>query len=304
MMFSFIDLFAGIGGFHIAGEKNKGKCVFASEIDQEAQKAYAENFGIKPYGDIKTIEASSIPDHFMLCAGFPCQPFSIIGNMKGFNDMRGTLFFDILRILKEKRPPTFVLENVKQLSTHNQNKTLQRILYELKKLGYKTYWDVLNALDYGLPQKRERTIIVGFLDQNVNFEFPRKRKTYVSLGKILEKNVDSKYFASEPIRIKRKSKHSSKYKISIWHENKSGNVCSYPFSCALRAGASYNYLLVNGERRMTPREMLRIQGFPDSFKIVCNDSQVRKQAGNAVPVPMIQAVIKQVLNATSKTKRF
>lgn len=158
---------------------------------------------------------------------------------------------------------------------------------------------VLNALDYGLPQKRERTIIVGFLDV-VPFAFPKplKRKP---LEKILEPTsaIDSKYFASERIQAKRKALHKSEHKLSIWHENKSGNISSYPYSCALRAGASYNYLLVNGERRLTPREMLRLQGFPDSFEIVCNDSQTRKQAGNAVPVPMIKSVLSEVLDAIS-----
>ncbi|GBU24965.1 DNA-cytosine methyltransferase [Fibrobacteria bacterium R8-3-H12] len=198
----------------------------------------------------------------------------------------------------------FVLENVKQLKTHNNGKTLDTILKTLEGLGYKVYCDVLNALNFGLPQKRERVIIVGFLDKSINFSFP-KDKIKGKLEDVLEKeeSIDAKHFANEKIIKKRKSKHKSNYCPGIWHENKGGNISSYPYSCALRAGASYNYLLVNGTRRLTPREMLRLQGFPDTFKIVCNDSQTRKQAGNAVPVNVIKAVLKEVLLAETKTKR-
>lgn len=302
--FTFIDLFAGIGGFHEAAKELGGKCVFASEIDVYAQKAYEANYGIVPHGDITRIPSQQVPDHDILFAGFPCQPFSIIGSKLGFDDVRGTLFFEIARILTAKRPPMFILENVKQLSTHDKGKTLKVILNKLTEIGYKVCWRVLNALNYGVPQKRERTIIVGFLDHNVVFNFPKpiQRKT---LEEILEPDtlVDKKHFVSDAIRAKRNRAHTSQFFPSIWHENKSGNISSYPYSCALRAGASYNYLLVNGIRRLTPREMLRLQGFPDSFKIVCNDSQTRKQAGNAVPVPMIKAVLGEVLNAAAQIKR-
>jgi DNA (cytosine-5)-methyltransferase 1 len=239
----------------------------------------------------------------MLCAGFPCQPFSIIGNRLGFDDMRGTLFFEIVRILQEKKPKMIVLENVKQLSTHNGKRTITRIIESLNQLGYKTYWKVLNALDYGLPQKRERIIIVGFTEHSVDFSWPDNVEMFKPLSDILEQVVDKKHFASETIRQKRATTHESRFQPAIWHENKSGNISSYPFSCALRAGASYNYLLVDGKRRLTPREMLRLQGFPESFQIVCSDSQTRKQAGNAVPSPMIEAVIREVLSAASKTER-
>jgi DNA (cytosine-5)-methyltransferase 1 len=197
----------------------------------------------------------------------------------------------------------FVLENVKQLSTHDKGRTLQTITSTLENLGYKVYWKILNALDFGLPQKRERTIIVGFLDHSVFFEFPIGNGAG-DLKDILEpdENIERKYFASERILMRRAEMHTSIHNPGIWHENKAGNITSYPYSCALRAGASYNYLLVNGQRRLTPREMLRLQGFPDTFKIVCNDSQTRKQAGNAVPVDMISAVLKEVLSAYGKTK--
>lgn len=304
MKFTYIDLFAGIGGFHQAADSLGGKCVFASEIDSEAKKAYEANYNLRPHGDITKIEAKEIPDHEVLLAGFPCQPFSIIGNRLGFDDIRGTLFFEIARILEEKKPSVFILENVKQLSGHDKGRTLQTILNTLRSLEYKVEWTILNALDFGLPQKRERTIIVGFLNNEIEFAFP-KGEGSGKLEDILEddENVDPKYFASERIVRKRIESHKSLYNPSIWHENKSGNISSYPYSCALRAGASYNYLLVNGVRRLTPREMLRLQGFPDTFKIVCNDSQTRKQAGNAVPVNVIKAVLKEALNAKAKAER-
>lgn len=295
--FRFIDLFCGIGGFHFAAMQNGGFCVFASDIDAPARKAYQENFNLAPKGDITQISEHDIPDHDMLCAGFPCQPFSIIGNRLGFDDIRGTLFFEIVRIIKAKKPKFAVLENVKQLATHDKGNTLRVILQTLESIGYTVYWKVLNSLDYGLPQKRERIVIVCFKEPT-EFSFPSKETAYKPLSAILEKKVERIHYASDRIVGKRKQSHKSQYELAIWHENKTGNISSYPYSCALRAGASYNYLLVNGERRLTPREMLRLQGFPDTFKIVCNDSQTRKQAGNAVPVPVISKVIQEVLNVS------
>jgi DNA (cytosine-5)-methyltransferase 1 len=302
----FIDLFCGIGGFRIGMEqacKENGiipDCVFSSDIDPHCQDSYEYNFGDRPYGDITKVDENEIPDHDILFAGFPCQPFSIIGSKRGFNDIRGTLFFDIARILKAKMPKAFVLENVKQLVGHDKGQTLKVIIQTLEDLGYSVRYSVLNALDYGLPQKRERVIIVGHLEP-ILFSFPSPIKPYKPLVEILERNIDQKYFASDLIKEKRKNKHKSAYRISIWHENKSGNICSYPYSCALRAGASYNYLLVNGERRLTPREMFRLQGFPDNYKISVTDSQARKQAGNAVPVNMVKAVILKLLPYVATT---
>lgn len=304
----FIDLFCGVGGFRIAFEEVcennniQAECVFSSDIDKYAQESYEANFGEKPFGDITEVDEKAIPDHDILFAGFPCQPFSIIGQMKGLNDTRGTLFFDIARILKEKQPKAFILENVKQLVGHDKGKTLKVIINSLKNLGYHVQYDVLNALDYGLPQKRERVIIVGHRESTM-FTFPSPNNSQKDLSDILETKVDDKYFASDYIKQKRKDKHQSSHYPSIWHENKSGNVTSYPYSCALRSGASHNYLLVNGERRLTPREMFRLQGFPDWFKIVVSDAQAKKQAGNAVPVNMIKAVVERFLPyvATSLT---
>lgn len=298
----FIDLFCGIGGFRYASDAafNKlnisAECVFSSDIDRYAQQSYEANFGEKPIGDITKVDAKDIPDFDLLFAGFPCQAFSICGLMKGFEDTtRGTLFFDVARIIKEKQPQAFVLENVKNLASHNNGETLKTILQVLREeLGYNVDYHLLNALDFGLPQKRERILIVGSKNEFVmNWKFDiDKPKT---LEDILEKNVDPKHYASPEIVAKRKAMHKSEYYPSIWHENKSGNISSYPYSCALRAGASYNYLLVNGERRLTPREMLRLQGFPDSFKMVVSDAQTRKQAGNAIPVDMVAKVIEKFL---------
>ena len=296
----FIDLFCGIGGFRVAMDEACREnslipeCVFSSDIDQFCQVSYEANFGHRPSGDITKVDENDIPDHDILFAGFPCQPFSIIGQMQGFSDIRGTLFFDIARIINHKKPKAFILENVKQLVGHDHGKTLKVILQTLRDLGYYVQYAVLNALDYGLPQKRERVIIVGHREP-ILFSYPSPVRPFKPLTEIIEKNVDQKHFASEYIVKKRTEKHKSAYKLSIWHENKSGNICSYPYSCALRAGASYNYLLVNGERRLTPREMLRLQGFPDTYKIVVNDGQARKQAGNAVPVNIVKAVILKLL---------
>ncbi|GJM31545.1 MAG: cytosine-specific methyltransferase [Saprospiraceae bacterium] len=296
----FIDLFCGIGGFRVAFEEAcqenniQPEGVFSSDIDRFCQDSYEANFHERPFGDIKQINGKDIPEHDILFAGFPCQPFSIIGQRKGLNDTRGTLFFDIARIIEVKQPKAFILENVKQLVGHDKGKTLKVILNTLKGLGYFVQYSILNALDYGLPQKRERVIIIGHREP-ILFTFPDPVRPFIPLSSILESNIDKKHYASEYIKKKRRESHKSAFYPSIWHENKSGNICSYPYSCALRAGASYNYLLVNGERRLTPREMLRLQGFPDSYKIVVSDGQARKQAGNAVPVNMAKAVILKLL---------
>lgn len=302
----FIDLFCGIGGFRYAMEqvgKERGcpvDCVFSSDIDLHCREAYEANFGEPPSGDISKVSELDVPDHDVLLAGFPCQPFSIIGQMKGFEDTRGTLFFDIARIIREKRPEAFVLENVKLLVGHNKGQTIKVIVKTLCDMGYRVEYKVLNALNFGLPQKRERVWIVGFRDPELKIEWPIGGVPMKPLEKILEKNVDPKHMASEHIREKRLQKRRPTSEPTIWHENKAGNISVYPYSCALRAGASYNYLLVNGQRRLTPREMLRLQGFPDSFKQVCSDSQTRKQAGNSLPVNVARAVLREVFHSLGR----
>ena len=315
--FTFIDLFAGIGGIRIPFDEMGYHCVFSSEWDAKACQTYFANFGTVPFGDITKIPANKIPVHDVLLAGFPCQAFSIMGKMQGFDDTRGTMFFEIERILQYHQTPYILLENVKQLVSHDGGRTFKVILEHLDHLGYYVKWKVLNALDFGLPQKRERVIIVGFLDKHdcdaFTFEIPH---TPYNLADILEpdENVDPSLFASDHIIAKRKEKTEGKdvFYPSIWHENKAGNISVLDYSCALRTGASYNYLLVNGIRRPTSRELLRLQGFPEKYKIAVSHQDIRRQTGNSVAVPMIRMVankINEIINkkseyGTSKTERF
>jgi DNA (cytosine-5)-methyltransferase 1 len=305
--FRMIDLFAGIGGIRLGFEAVGGKGVFSSEWDSEAQDTYEANFGERPFGDITKIAPEDIPDHDVLLGGFPCQPFSIIGTRKGFLDTRGTLFFSIEEILRVKQPAAILLENVKQFKTHDGGKTFATVIERLKDLGYFTHTAILNALNYGVCQKRERTFIVGFR-ANLKFSFPEPALHRPSLQSILEpdEKVDSKLWASDMIQKKRlqrlKSQGKEPFYPSIWHENKGGHIGIFPYSCALRANASYNYMLVNGNRRPTGREMLRIQGYPDSFKIVGNHAAIRKQAGNSVAVPVIEAIASQMIASLKSPK--
>lgn len=315
--YTFIDLFAGIGGIRIPFDEMNYHCVFSSEWDAKACQTYFANFGTVPFGDITKIPAERIPKHDVLLAGFPCQAFSIMGKMQGFADTRGTMFFEIERILKYHRTPYILLENVKQLVGHDGGRTFKVILERLDQLGYHIKWQVLNALDFGLPQKRERVIIVGFLDKadcdTFSFNFPHKK---YSLADILEpdEKVDSSLFASDQIVAKRREKTSGKklFYPSIWHENKAGDISIHDYSCALRTGASYNYLLVNGVRRPTSRELLRLQGFPEKYKIAVSHQDIRRQTGNSVAVPMIRMVAQKIneiiekksQHGTSEIKRF
>lgn len=315
--FTFIDLFAGIGGIRIPFDEMGYQCVFSSEWDAKACKTYFANFGTVPFGDITKIPAERIPKHDILLAGFPCQAFSIMGKMQGFADTRGTMFFEIERILKHHHTPYILLENVKQLVVHDGGRTFKVILERLNDLGYYVKWEVLNALDFGLPQKRERVIIVGFLDKadydSFSFEIPHKK---YNLADILEPDdkVDPTLFASDQIVTKRREKTLGKklFYPSIWHENKAGDISVHDYSCALRTGASYNYLLVNGVRRPSSRELLRLQGFPEKYKIAVSHQDIRRQTGNSVAVPMIRMVAQKIneiikrkeLYGTSKVKRL
>lgn len=306
--FKFIDLFAGIGGIRLGFESVGGRCVFSSEFDEDACKTYEANFHEHPSGDITKIAASDIPDFDILLGGFPCQAFSIIGKKEGFsNETCGTLFFEIERILKEKKPRAFLLENVKNLKSHDNGNTYKVIRTHLQCLGYNVYESVLNSLDYGVPQKRERIYIVGFMD-NVSFRFPEaipvaERK---SLSDVLEPNVAEKYYVRPKIRESRLQRIKDKNypKPYISHENMAGSITPHPYSSCLRAGASANYILINDERRPTEREMLRLQGFPDSYKIVLPYGKVKKQCGNSVSVPVIAAIARQMIVALKRFEMF
>lgn len=300
MPLKFIDLFAGIGGIRLPFDELGCKCVFSSEWDKAACDTYEANFGERPAGDITKIAADDIPKHDILLAGFPCQAFSIIGKMQGFKDTRGTMFFEIERILRHRMPKAILLENVKQLRTHDNGNTFKTIIATLEDIGYHVKSSVLNALDFGVPQKRERTIIVGFLDKDLsdqfNFDF---EKIPYDLNNVLEKDedVDKSLFISAHIDKRRQERVKGKdlFYPSIWHENKAGDISLHPFACALRTGASYNYQLVNGRRRPSSRELLRFQGFPDSFRIVVSHQEIRRQTGNSVAVPMIRMVATKIV---------
>lgn len=260
-----------------------------------------------PFGDIcKESTKRFIPESFdVLLAGFPCQAFSIMGKRMGFEDTRGTLFFEVASILKKHHPKAFLLENVKQLTTHDKGKTFKTILETLSELGYSYKWKVLNALDFGLPQKRERVIIVGFRDKGLidEFDFDFDKIPY-DLKTVLEDDdkVDQSLFASNQIIQKRMEKTAGKkvFYPSVWHENKAGNISVLEYACALRTGASYNYLLVNGIRRPSSRELLRLQGFPDNFTIAVSHSEIRRQTGNSVAVPMIRQIAQKLNNILTK----
>ncbi|SFB97746.1 DNA (cytosine-5)-methyltransferase 1 [Flexibacter flexilis DSM 6793] len=303
--YKIIDLFAGIGGIRLGFEAFGCETVFSSEWDKAAQDMYEANFGERPFGDINDIAPNDVPDHDILLAGFPCQPFSIAGKGLGFADTRGTLFFNIEAILDAKKPQAFLLENVKRLVTHDNGQTFAVILEKLKNLGYTVYYKIFNSLDFGVPQKRERIYIVGF-KESIHFKFPKPFGYYKPLSEILQidEEIPQSYFLSEQLKEKRFSAVKANPPFpSIWHENIGGNISALPYSCALRAGGSYNYLVVNGVRRLTDREMLRLQGFPDSFVINIPYSQTRKVAGNSVTVPVIQAIAGEMIHSLSNKKK-
>ena len=305
--YKLIDLFCGLGGLRLGFEKYGCKTIFSSDNDKYSQKIYELNFKEKPHGDINNVKIKDIPKHDILLAGFPCQAFSIAGKGLGFADTRGTLFFSIEKILREKKPRAFLLENVKRLKTHDNGKTFEIIKNKLLQLDYDIHYKVLNTLDFGLPQKRERTYIVGF-KKKTNFEFPIGNRSFKELSKVLENNkdVDKSYFLSKKILKKREKKIKSKKNLKLFkertvvHENIGGNLSPLNYSCALRAGGSYNYLAVDGIRRLTGREMLRLQGFPEKYKIDAPYTQIRKLAGNSVSVPVIEKIAEKMLECLNE----
>jgi len=304
--YKIIDLFAGIGGIRRGFEQAyEGgiECVFTSEWDKYAAETYSLNYPNETvHGDITQISETDIPDHDILLAGFPCQPFSQAGLKKGFSDTRGTLFFDIERIILEKKPKAFLLENVKRLRTHDQGRTLETILRHLKKAGYKVKYEVLKARDFGLPQNRERIFIVGFLDNSVEFEFPKPTQGPTSVSNILQTVVDAKYTISDRLweghqRRKRENKLKGKgFGYGIVDRNS-----EYTNTISARYYKDGSEILVRqtnqNPRKLTPREAARLQGFPDSFKIEVSNNQAYKQFGNSVAVNVVEAVAKNMIQA-------
>lgn len=310
--FTFIDLFAGIGGIRIPFQELGGDCVFSSEWDKFAQKTYRLNFGEMPNGDITKIETEEIPDFEILLAGFPCQPFSQAGLKKGFADTRGTLFFEIERIIKDKCPKAFLLENVKQLKGHDNGRTLQVILQHLENLNYYVKPDVLRAGDFGLPQNRERIYIVGFskdyynVPDDYNFIFPSPLRKKTKVGDILEKDVDEKYTISDALwegHQRRKKEHKEKgngFGYSLFNENS-----EYTNTISARYYKDGSEILIDqgkdkNPRKLTPRECARLQGFPKKFIIPVSDTQAYKQFGNSVAVPVIRAIAERILEEMNK----
>ncbi len=297
-MFKFIDLFAGIGGMRIPFEKIGGECIFTSEMDKYAQITYQENFGPIPEGDITEIHEKEIPPHDLLLAGFPCQAFSQAGKREGFEDTRGTLFFDVARILDFHKPKAFLLENVKGLKNHDQGKTLQTIVRVLNKMNYSLFIEVLNAKHFGLPQNRERIFIVGFKEM-VNFQFPPKTKIKTRLGDILEKDIDIKYTISDKLWKSHKSrKKKAKEKGYGFGYSLFNEESEYTSTISARYYKDGSEILIeqqdNNPRMLTPKEASRLQGFPKNFKIPVSNVQAYKQFGNSVPVNVIRAIAKNM----------
>lgn len=336
----FIDLFSGIGGFSYVLESMGHNCVFASDLDVYCQQVYKENFGLSPCGDITKINPVDIPNFDILTAGFPCQPFSYAGECEGFKDKtRGTLFFDICKILEAKRPKMFILENVKGLKSHEGGKTLKIILSNLEELGYTTYWDILDSLKFGLPQKRERWFCVGF-DKPLAFEFPKSNGNSAVLRDIVElDNYDpelklakrecdaiDRHFASDELRVKHDLKHfkvaenSKKSRHGVYSFLKPDgsirfHVGDYAktqiqdmYYCNLD---SYSPTIIVArepklwqlKRKLSVLECKRLQGFDDSFILNVSTTQAKKQLGNSVPIPVIKSVAEAMLCAYKSNKK-
>lgn len=327
-----IDLFCGIGGFRLAMQDNNVKCVFSSDIDNFAQQTYNANFGEVPAGDITKIEAKDIPHFDILTAGFPCQPFSYAGLCEGFKDQtRGTLFFDICRILSYHKPKMFFLENVKGLVSHKGGKTLEVILKNLRGLGYDVHWTVLSSLDYGLPQKRERWYCVGF-DKTVNFKFPDKIDSEPVLRDIIDLSDKSKSLKLTQFELDRIKYHFDhcKEQERVQHDNskykpntKKGKYGVYSYqkpdgSLRFHVGDraktqiqeafyacldTYAPTIIAGRtpklwdigRKLSVLEAKRLQGFPDDFIMPVSDNQAYKQLGNSVSVPIIRLIMKNMI---------
>lgn len=302
--FTFIDLFAGIGGIRMGFENAGGECVFTSEWDEPAQKTYQANFKEMPYGDITKIEPEEIPSFDMLLAGFPCQPFSQAGLKKGFEDTRGTLFFDIARIVEHHKPSVVFLENVRNLGSHDKGNTLKVIIKTLEDLGYKVFHRLYNAKNFGVPQNRVRIYIIAFKDK-VDFEFPKEPNTPTKLGDILEKNVDPKYTISDKLwagHQRRRKEHKEKgngFGYSLFNEKS-----EYTSTISARYYKDGSEILIEQKgknpRKLTPKEASRLQGFPEDFIIPVSDNQAYKQFGNSVAVPVIKVLAKQIIKTLNK----
>lgn len=308
----FIDLFCGLGGFRIALEKQNCKCVFSSDIDESVAKVYETNYGEYPSGDITKIDAKDIPDFDILCGGFPCQSFSIAGKRLGFDDARGTMFFEVARILKEKKPKAFMLENVKGLTNHDGGKTLQTILDILDDLGYEVIYRVINSAEYGIPQSRERWYCVGIRkDLNVNIRekeneiFPTEQLLLYSLDDVIDDVNEYKDYTISDIaksniekylfKVKNKmSKYTLAYEIRPSRCQFKSNGISPCLTAKMGTGGNNVPVVVELNRKLTEKECLKLMGYPDDYKIG-KGSQAYKQIGNSVIVPILSSIAENLV---------
>jgi len=309
----FIDLFCGIGGFRLALESFDAKCVYSIDIDKHASSTYKANFGDYPLGDITKECVEKIPHHDILCAGFPCQAFSISGKQKGFEDTRGTLFFDIVRIVEYHKPKLLFLENVKNLKKHDQGKTFKTIRKTLNDLNYNVYFDVINASKYGIPQSRERIYIICIrkdLD-NHKLQFPQQINSKISLNDLLinEKEcedyiINKEYTLDEDKVRKYKDIANRPLRVGTVNKGGQGDRIYLPNGHAITLSAEGGgtgaktglYLVNNKVRKLHPRETARLMGFPDSFKYNSSVSQAHKQFGNSVIIDIIQYLLKKIVD--------
>lgn len=305
----FIDLFAGLGGFRLALESFGAKCVYSNEWDKYAQKVYQMNFGDKPEGDITLVDENKIPDHDILCAGFPCQAFSISGKQKGFEDSRGTLFFDVARIVKAKKPKVVFMENVKNFASHDNGNTLKVVQNTMIDLGYDFYYDILNSLDFGIPQNRERIYMLCFRkDLNIkNFDFPKpfELSTFVEDLLLSDEDVSNLIIDRQDLVLKNteiKENTSKVIRIGTVGKGGQGERIYSPKGIAITLSAhgggvfakTGGYLINGKTRKLHPRECARIMGYPDSYLIHPSSSQAYKQFGNSVVVNVLQYISKNM----------
>lgn len=308
--YTFIDLFAGLGGFRIALESLGAKCVYSNEYDSYAQEIYAENFGDTPEGDITKVDEKTIPNHDILCAGFPCQAFSISGKQRGFEDSRGTLFFDVARIVKAKKPKVVFMENVKNFATHDQGRTLNVVKTTMEELGYTFYQKVLNAVDYGVPQKRERIYMVCFRNdlQIDDFKYPRPfeltrhvedfllddedivKNLYVDRPDTYYNGIEDNQYSNKSIRLGIVNKGGQGERI---YSTKGIAITLSAYGGGIFAKTG-GYLINGKARKLHPRECARIMGYPDSYKICKSVNQSYKQFGNSVVIDVLQLIAVQI----------
>ena len=319
MSYKFIDLFAGIGGFRQGFETQGFECVFSSEMNEHAQKMYFENFGDTPKGDITKIEENKIPKFDVVLGGFPCQPFSIAGEKNGFNDTRGTLFFDIARIVKFHKPKAIVLENVKHFKNHDKGKTIKKVLETLNELGYTTNWKILNAKDFGVPQNRERIIIVGSIN-GVKFDFNKLEiNSNIKIKNILEDETSKfEYLDESEYRIIENPKEQVSGLIFIGYRNKNirkngirentnhlsrthkqpnriySSDGTHPTLSSQEASGRFFIYHNKKVRKLTLKECYRLMGFSDDFKKIGSKAKQYNRVGNSIVIPMVEEIAKQV----------